>query len=478
MSVTLAYDLGGGGLRAALILAEGETAAAASRAFAGAPGGEADPDAWWRAAADLADELSAAAPDPFATVAAIAVAGFTRTQVLVDAAGAPVRPAIGFADDRAAALVPEMLARTPEDAAERRRLNAYHPAARLFWLARHEPEALARAAHVLEPKDFLNLRLTGRVAGDAISAARLKAAAEGGAASVLAALGIDAALTPPLLSPTDVVGPARGGLPGALSRLAGRPVIAMAHDTWAAVLGLGALRPGAAYVLSGTTEVFGLIARETDEAEGLLRVDWGPETIQIGGPSLAGGDAVRWVSGVIAEGGAAVRAGAGDLLFLPYLRGERTPWWDASLRGAFLGLSAEHGPEDLLRAALEGIALLNRVVLDRAEAAAGLAAEEIRFGGGGARNAAWAQIKANACRRPVVATAAAETGLLGCAVAARAALGDFPSLAAAQASMARVARRFEPEPEAALRFDRLLPLFLRAHEALAPISAALARGGS
>lgn len=480
----LTIDLGGGGLRAGLVDRKGAVLATAAESFPGFAGDETDPDLWWRAAIRLADELAEAAGDGFEEVAAIAVTGFTRTQVLVDKAGAAVRPSIGFADARAEPLLEEALARLPPDCAEAGQINAFHAAMRLFWLSRNEPEALRRAAHVLEPKDYLNAQLTGHAASDRISSARLRAAAEGGADSALAALGLDRGLVPRLVEPTAIAGKVRHGLAGALGRLAGRPVLAMAHDTWAAVVGLGALRPGFAYNITGTTEVLGLITEHAATAEGLLSVDWGAAAHQLGGPSLAGGDAARWAltlfGGDIAGGGmdgllAGPRQG-GDLIFLPYLRGERTPWWDPSLRGAFIGLDSAHGPADLFRAVLEGVALLNRVVLDRAESATRVAAREIRFGGGGARNDAWARIKANACRRPVATTSAEEVGLLGCAIAAWTALGRFDGLEAAQDALVRVARRFEPDPTEAERFGRLLPLFLAAHDALQPISAALVEG--
>ncbi|MFN3262984.1 MAG: xylulokinase [Pikeienuella sp.] len=479
----LSFDLGAGAMRGGVTGPDGASLAFAAEPSAAPPETEADPEGWWRAARRIAEALAAALKGDFERIGAVAVAGFTRTQVLLDADANPVRPAIGFADRAAAALAEEARALAPPGAPEAARLDAFHPALRLFRLARTEPEALARARAVVEPKDFLNARLTGRVATDAISSARLLAASAGGGGSILAALGLDPGLAPPALGPLDRLGPVRPGLPGAFARLAGRPVIAMAHDSWAAALGLGALRAGYGYNLTGTTEVFGVFSGAPAEAEGLLSVDWGEGAKQLGGPSLSGGDTLLWALGLLAPGEgpeaamarllAAPRAAA-PLLFLPYLRGERTPWWDASLRGAWVGLDRTHGAGDLLRAALEGVAFLNRIVLDRAEAPTGARVSEIRFGGGGAASADWARIKAAACGRPFVRAGGPEPGLLGGALAAMTALGRHPSLAAAQAAMVREGARFEPEPEERARMDRLLPHFLAAHRALAPLGAALA----
>ena len=117
------------------------------------------------------------------------------------------------------------------------------------------------------------------------------------------------------------------------------------------------------------------------QADGLLSVDFGSGLTQLGGPSQNGGDTLVWLSELLGlperDIGAALDhllaapRHPQDLLFLPYLQGERVPYWDPSLRGAFIGLHRRHGPGDLARAALEGIAFVNRIVLERAEAAIG-----------------------------------------------------------------------------------------------------------
>lgn len=484
MAHILTFDLGGTNFRAGLVdLSGGVSALAIRRGGAGSE--EADPEDWWRGLSELAEEVAEKDPLGFASAEAVAITGFTRTQVLLDAHFRPTRPAILFGDARAEAAMDDARRLAPPAHSETSALNAFHPAARLFWLARRDPAALSAAVAVVEPKDFLNARLTGRIATDAVSSARLIAAArpEGGV-SLLGALGLDAALVPEALGPLDVLGLVLPGAPGALGRLAGRPVIAMAHDTWASVLGLGALQDGRAYNLSGTTDVFGLLTTERAAAEGLMSVDWGP-VHQLGGPSQCGADTLLWALKLVSGGevppggvGAALAAmktapGAAPLLFLPYLTGERTPWWNPTLRGAFIGLSRDHGPGECLRAVMEGVAFLNQIVLEKAEAATGRRAAEIRFGGGGASNAVWAQIKADIFERPVIVADAAEPGLIGGAIAAWTALGRLASLGEAQECMVAVRARHEPDPLMLTRYRRLRPLFRKAHDALAPISAAL-----
>ncbi len=281
--------------------------------------------------------------------------------------------------------------------------------------------------------------------------------------------------TLPFLPPTARLGAVRAGLPGALGRLAGIPVFAMANDTWAMAAGLGALRAGLAYNISGTSEVFGVIGAQAASAPGLIAVDWGEGVQHLGGPSQSGGDTVAWLHTAL---GAPPDSAIGDwiaalteqprdaqpALFLPFLQGERTPYWDTDLRGAWLGLNRRHGPTDLAHAVLEGVAFLNRVILERAEAALGCRAREIRFGGGGAANAAWCRIKADVTGRAVVVGEAEEPGLLGAAIVAWAGLGAFPDIATAQEALVRPSRTYQPDPA---RHAAYAPLFAAWVEAVA-----------
>jgi xylulokinase len=472
LSLVLACDLGGSSFRAALVDATGRIHGIASERYARVSD---DPAEWWAMLGRAVERLDEDAA--LARVEAVAISAFTRTQVVLDGAHRVLGRATLW-DDSAADPLMQQLRALLAGHAELPAINAFHPAARLFRLAREQPDVARAAAAVVEPKDYLNLRLTGVCAIDRIASARLVATG----AAALRAFGY-AEIIPDALEPTAIVGRVQPGLPGALAQLEGRPVLAMAHDTWASVIGLGALREGCAYNLSGTTEVLGVMASQAVPADGLLTVDWGG-LYQIGGPSQVGGDTLVWLAALLGLGPVdeltKVLERPRDpqpLLFVPYLRGERAPYWDPSLRGAFIGLHRGHGPADCAHAVLQGVAFLNRLVLQRAEAARGAPVSEIRFGGGGAANAVWCQIKADICERPVVVVDSAETGLNGAAIVAFAALGRFADLAAGQA-LVRVREKFLPRPERAAFYRRLFHLFREAEAAVAPVSRQLAAIGT
>jgi xylulokinase len=492
LETVLTVDLGGSALKACLFDIGGRALGRASEPLLfeedAAGRSEQQPASWWDALSRVLSGISAGLGGRLGPVSAISVCGFTRTQIFIDAEGRVVRPAIGFRDTRAAGVAIEAAA-LPEVAAhpEARNLNGFHPLARLLWVMRYEPDLWASVRFVLEPKDYLAFRLTGRAASERVSQDRLISAFEDGAGSLAACLGVDVGILPDILAPWDVVGPVRGDLPEPFSQLAGARVFCGSNDTWAAVAGLGALRPRHAYCISGSSEVLGLLSDKPADAEGLVTLRWGEGLWHIGGPGQNGSNALAWIVDCLDAGkrpfaerlDALLNAPAAGqpLLFHPYLHGERTPFWDGNLRGAFLGLTARHGPGDMVRAVMQGVAFLNRLVLERAEAAAGIRAPELRIAGGGGRNADWNQIRADILGRPVVAASEPELGLIGCLAVARVGLGlDADVSVAAQAISPRPVR-FEPDPGARERLNQLYMLFKETHEVVACASHRLAGMG-
>ncbi len=486
----LAVDLGGSALKASLFAADGGTRATAHMPLSFNEGddgrSEQDPAVWWEALKLAAGEIERQDPLGLDHVAAVAICGFTRTQVFLDANGEPVRPAIGFRDSRAQREADAMLARAEVAAhPEARHVNGFHPLARLLWLRRTDPSAWAAARLVLEPKDYLNFQLTGRAASDRISQFRLACALDGGEASLAALAGIGGNVLPVLGNPADSVGEVQPGLPGALARIGGARVLCGSHDTWAAVAGLGALSPGRAYCISGSSEVFGLITGSEAEAAGLITIGWGENVWQIGGPGQNGANALSWIVDRLDPGDRpfahrledllAQPASKSPLLFYPFLHGERVPYWDRDLRAAFLGLGSGHGPADMVRAVMEGGAFVKRIVLERAERAAGHEASEVRIAGGGGRNAIWNQIRADVLGRPVLASPVQEMGLAGCLALARVGLGLDDGIARAADAVGPPLLSFQPEPAQRRRYDALFSVFTETHDAVARASHLLTR---
>jgi len=408
----LVADLGASSFRAALFAPDGEALRIASRPRRLAA--EEDARSWLAALESLVAELLG--DERLAPIEAVAITAFTRSEVLLDASGMPLRPALTFLDTRAA-----------EDAV---RLNAVpgmagvftsvHPLARLAWFERHEPATRAKVAHVLQPKDFLNFHLAGVLASDSPSNVPLVGETRDYQLVRFAAAGVDASLFAPLCSPRHRLGRVRAGLPGSLARLEGASVVVGAMDTWAATLGLGVHAPGLAYNLAGTTEVNGLMLAAPARAEGLLGVAWDDGLFHLGGPSQAGAGCLAWLASLfattpemLARAAEAIDPAAAVPIFLPYLDGERVPFWNASLRGGFLDLVRDSDPPLLARAVMEAIAFHDRLVLERASAGARARPREVVLGGGGNASDLWCRIKADCWSLPLHRPAVAEPGLRG-----------------------------------------------------------------
>jgi xylulokinase len=456
--VVLAADLGAGSLRVGAVTAAGRIAASATiplAAFEPQPGwSEIDPEIWWRgfatAAAAVLDRLG-----PGALVSGVCCVGLTRTQILLDGNGRALRPAILFRDRRAteeAAAVSRFFASdNPADA-----ITAFHPLARLAWLAEHDAACFAALAIVAEPKDFLHFRLTGRHVRDTVTASRLDALRP--LEALPDAIGRTCALLAgEAVAPWATIGAITCREPP-FDHLAGRPVFAGAMDAWAAAVGAGCVVPGQGYDIAGTSEVVGLLAPERTRASGLVSLVWGDGAYQLGGPTQLGADGAAWchatfrITGSLRQ--AVERAGAlepsPDLpMFLPYLAGERAPLWRDDLTGLFHGVRRSHSGEDFLWSALEGVAHAGRDILTLAATASGGVPREVRVCGGGARSDSWCQLKADVFGLPVLRARARETGLIGAAMAAWIGLGRYSTLVEAAQAMCPIERGFEPR--AALR---------------------------
>ena len=257
----LALDGGGSSVKASVVsLADGSVAGLSRmpyRVSHPAPErAEFDPGDWWSAIAESARTAVAAAPG--ATVKAVVCTGMRIPFVLVDATGAEVRPGILNHDRRGADLLdavraaagPGLYERTGHWAAPEFGLG------KLAWLARYEPEQLARARHVLQFHDWLVFRLSGAIASEPSSAAMsgaLDLASGGWASDLLAALGVDPGLFPPLVRAGTEVGGVRPEVASAIGIAPGTPVLAGGGDTHMSCIGIGHAEPGDITVVAGST---------------------------------------------------------------------------------------------------------------------------------------------------------------------------------------------------------------------------------
>ena len=423
---------------------------------------EQDPAEIWRAVSDAVRAL----PNK-EDVVSVGVCGHSPTLILFDAHGQPIRPAILWQDRRAAAEAAELKERLGDRAAVvlggPLPVTPSYPHPRLLWLRRHEPNVLARAAHALDTKDWVNFRLTDVVASDPWSAKALTNMATGRPIEAWRELlGVDPSIAPPTRPVSSPCGPLSAEAADALGLRPGVTVAIGWTDGGCAMLGTGCFaQPGVAYDVAGTSEVIGTTV-PSPPSDPRIQNAPGPDprwTLMMG-PTQSSGASVTWLGAVlgvepreVVDLASTAPPGADGLLFLPYLEGERAPIWDPHARGGFVGLLASHTRAHMARAVLEGVAHSARHVLETIEEIAGRGFHEVRVVGGGSRSPLWNQIKADLLGRPVRATGAAETTSLGAAMLGAVAAGVFPSLDAAAASLVRLGDSYPPHAELRATYD-------------------------
>ena len=433
---------------------------------------EQDPGDWW---AHVEAALAAFAREGV-RVRAIGVTGQVNTHVFCDDGFGVLRPAINWADGRAAAAGAALDARISVEAKIAALgapipIDASHALARMAWVAAEEPEVWARTRWVMAPKDWVIARLTGVAGADALASVGLAGEDLRYAGAVTGLVARAGAVLPPLQDPLEVAGVVQAG------PFAGVPVVRGTMDAWAAMFGVGVASEGQAMCLSGTSEVAGLISATRHPVPGVITFPaWRGITLHAG-PTQSGGASLDWVARIVGltPGEAADMAGeigAASPLFLPHLAGERAPLWDAQARGVLAGLSAAHGPGDMVVAVMEGVAFSARLAMEALEAAGGRRAEVIRGGGGGTVSDRWCRIRADVFGRPFLRMEARDAGAVGAMVMAGAGAGVVADLATA-AALVPEERHFLPDPARAALADRRFAIWRALYDQVRPINAKL-----
>lgn len=481
----LGADVGTTAVKAAVFDTSGRVLASAVRDYPlsrPSPGwAEQDAEGWWRALVTVVEQLGNDAD--LTAVRSVGICSQVNTHVPVDADGRPLGPAIVWQDQRCAEVAAALDGAISD--AERERLwdgsfaiDASCSLARAAWLARHEPDAWERTAWLMLPKDWVNLRLTGSAATDPMSPVGLVGAERAYLADVLALVPGFAARQPALHGFAEALGVV---VAPELPALAGATVAVGTMDAWGSIYGSGLVDHGVAMDVAGTSEIVGVASRHARATAGIVSFPPLDGLVVHAGPTQAGGDALRWWAAVaghavedVLAAAAESPAGAGGVLFHPYLAGERAPLWDPQVRASFVGVGAEHDGRHFARAVLEGVAFAARHVLETAEAAGDVRVEALNASGGGNRSDLWCQIKADALGRRLDRLRVRDTGVLGAALMGAVAAGIFDDLPSAARRTVEVERPFEPDRAVRTRYDALHAIYRDAYTASQPTHAALA----
>jgi len=438
----LAIDLGTSALKVALVSTAGEVVASEQETCQVSlhPGGgaEQDPRHWWEMITKAASRLMAGAEVPAESVVAVACTAQWSGTVPVDERCEPIRDAIIWMDSRGAPYVrritrgvvnvqgygPDKLARWLWPTGGIPARSGKDSIAHILWLKHEEPETYRRTHVFLEPKDWLNARLTGRPAASFDSIAlhwvtdnrdpdRIRYNK-----ALLRLAGIERSRLPELLAATDILGPLAPGPAGELGVPAGIPVVVGSADIHSAAIGAGATRDFQAHLYVGTSAwlTCHVPFKRTDLLHNMASLPSPiPGRYFVANEQETAGAALTFLRDRVLFAGnppasayadfdrmaAQAPPGSNGVMFTPWLYGERTPVEDRFVRGGFHNLSLSASCDDLVRAVFEGVALNARWLLRTVERFTRHRLDPIRFIGGGARSDVWCQIFADVLGRTI-----------------------------------------------------------------------------
>ncbi len=417
-------------------------------------------------------------------VACIAFSAAMHSLIAVDEDDRALTASITWADNRAAAWA-ERIEREHDGLAIYRRtgtpIHPMSPLCKLLWLRHERPTVWRHARRFIGIKEYVLQRLCGRYVVDhsiASATGLFNLEARDWDPGALALAEIDADRLSTLVPTNCKLHFTSASIAHDLGLAASTPVVIGANDGVLSNLGVGAIARGAVALTIGTSGALRTVvdAPRTDPQGRTFCYVLDDDRWVVGGPVNNGGIVLRWVRDelaaaeteaakrddidpydVLTQIAARVPAGAGGLLFHPYLAGERAPLWNADLRGSFFGLAMHHRKKHMIRAVLEGIVMNLRTILPALEAVIGRT-HVVKATGGFARSAMWRQMLADVFDREVIVPEGIESSCFGAAMMGLHALGELASLDEV-AGLVGATFRHVPEPASAAVYARLMPIF-------------------
>jgi xylulokinase len=493
--ILVGIDVGTSSTKVVAFLRSGKPLASASREYAVSmpkPGwAEQNPEEWWRAA--VACLRSVCKKFKSSRIAGVSFSGQMHGSVFLDEKDKVIRPCLLWNDSRTAPQCDQIIQTVGRDELLKTIKNlplTSFTLPKVLWLREHEPARFKRLRTVLLPKDYVRFRLTGVKCMDEADGAgtvMMEVGKKRWAVDLLAKLDIDPSILPPLTHSTDIVGRVTADAARATALPVNTLVVAGGGDQPVGATGVGVFDEGQAMVSLGTSGVVFAPTRQAHEAgeSGLASFDHAvPGVSYLMGCVISAGGALQWYRNTFCESeiaearrrrvdpytlilapAARLAPGAEDLLFLPYLMGERTPHPDPFARGVFFGLSTRHTRAHMTRAVVEGVTFALRDCLE-AIRAKGVSIRRIRATGGGARSPFWLQLMADVFNLPVTRIENPEGAASGAAILAGVGTGAYKNFDEAAALAIRPGKTVRPARAQVKRYEEIYGRYRALYPAL------------
>ena len=460
------------------------------------------PEDWWHAACGSMKEVISKSGINPKDIKGIGISGQMHGLVMLDKSGNVLRRSIIWCDQRTAAECEEITNKV--GAARLIELTANpaltgFTASKILWVRNNEPEIYEKCAHILLPKDYVRYMLTGEFAtevSDASGMQLLDVPNRCWSDEVLSKLGIDKSLLAKVYESPEVTGKVTAQAAELCGVPAGTPVVGGAGDNAAAAVGTGTVQDGIAFTTLGTS---GVVFAHTDK----LSIDPKgrvhtfccavPGAWHVMGVTQAAGLSLKWFRDnfcsdemVAAKGldkdpyylmdkqAERIPIGAERLLYLPYLMGERTPHLDPNCRGAFIGLSAMHTRQHMLRAVMEGVVYSQRDSVEVLRSM-GVKINDMLACGGGGTSPLWRQMLADVYGCPVKTVVSKEGPALGVAILASVGTGIYKSVQEACKEVIKTNPAQNPIAANSAEYEKFYKMYIELYPALKDSYAKLAK---
>jgi len=457
---------------------------------------EQDPDELWKAVASTTRQVIAESGIDPAEILGVGISAQMFNLLPVDESCRPLTPMMSWLDVRSIAQADRVLSGDTPDFLFEHTGNI--PTAKDFipkalWLREERPNLWEHTYKLLDCKEYILYKLTGKLAIDWHGASvyfLFDPFEKKWSDAACERLGIPVEMLPEACPCTTVLGEVTPEAARITGLMAGTPVVICAGDVAVAQTGSGANAHGKAHLSIGTATWVGLSSNSfrNDPRKpfwALNHID--PTKWIIAGEMETGGGALMWFRdtlfqleaqearsqgkstyGVLSEMAAAVKPGADKLLFTPWLSGERAPVLDHYARGAWLGISLTHTKAHFARAVMEGVAYHIRWIIEAMERI-NLPVGALNAIGGGSTSPVWTQIISDVTGRELhVLKNALEAGATGAALTVAVGMGVYPDVESID-QLVEIDRLVAPDPEYGRRYDELYAVYRQAYDSLVPI---------
>lgn len=472
----LGIDIGTGGTRALLLNEAGKIVASCTEAHSEMRmekplWAEQDPDDWWRAAQIAIRGVLAQANIGGDSVKGIGFSGQMHGLVMLDADGKVIRPSLIWCDQRSQAQVDAIHARVGRNRVVQFTAN---PAItgftlpKLLWVRDNDPASYDRLRTVLLPKDYVRFKLCGELGQDVSDASGtgvFDVVNRQWSRPMMEELGLTPGWFPPVYESAQVCGRITKEAAEATGLTVGTPMVAGAGDQAASAVGNGIVETGIASCTLGTSGVvFAHLDAPAYDPDGRVHTFCHavPGKWHVMGVTQGAGLSLQWFRNTLSPGtsydalmaeASDAEIGCGGLFWLPYLMGERTPHLDPLARGGWIGLTARHTRNDLVRSIVEGVTFSQKDCLD-VILELGVEIDRVRASGGGAQSPLWRQIMADTFARRVTTLDSQEGSAYGAGLLAMVGTGGFSSVAEACAACTTEVTTTDPRPHESVAYTR------------------------